>query len=282
MFAVPALLYVCALSLYPLGVLVKMSFSNVTASDLLKPWPGAGFSNYTSLFQSQEFHSAALNTVIYVAVVVGVGLGGGLLIALAFTRDSRFVAVTLGLMVFVWSLPPIINGDIWRFLLSSDGLINVLLRSVGFGAGVEWLISTHLVLLSVALVNGWAAVPFAALVFRSALLDVSPELIEATRVDGATGRQAVRHVVLPLLRPTAAVLAILMLVNAFRSFDYIYVMTSGGPGTLSTTLPYLTYEVGFGEFQYSLAAAIAVVVGVVVFVLAVFYGRSVSRQEVQA
>ena len=89
MFAVPALLYVCALSLYPLGVLVKMSFSNVTASDLLKPWPGAGFSNYTSLFQSQEFHSAALNTVIYVAVVVGVGLGGGLLIALAFTRDSR-------------------------------------------------------------------------------------------------------------------------------------------------------------------------------------------------
>src|SRR5215831_21157846 len=120
---------------------------------------------------------------------------------------------------------------VWRFLLDQRGLIDSLLTSVHLPA-VLWLVDGKLPLVSVALVNSWVAVPFATIVYRAALLDVPREVIEAAAVDGAVPGQIIRHIILPLLRPVMIVLAVITVVYAFRSFDFIYIMTSGGPGTV--------------------------------------------------
>jgi len=140
-------------------------------------------------------------------------------------------------------------------------------------------VTSPLALVSVGLVNSWAVVPFSALVYRAAMLDIPSDEIEAAEVDGAARHQEVRYIVLPHLRPTTVVLVVLIVVYAFRSFDYIYVMTDGGPGTSTTTLPFLSYMEAFVSFQYGVGSAAAVLAICVVFALALVYTLGVRREE---
>jgi multiple sugar transport system permease protein len=122
-------------------------------------------------------------------------------------------------------------------------------------------------------------VPFATLVFRAALLDLPQETLAAAAVDGARPWQIVRYIVLPLLRPSILVLGILALVYAFKSFDFIYIMSFGGPGTASTTLPFLSYRMAFQEYNYSQGASVALITVAIVLVLSFLYLRQVRREE---
>jgi len=131
----------------------------------------------------------------------------------------------------------------------------------------------------VALVNAWAVVPFNALIFRASLLGIDAQLLEAADVDGVNAVQRIRYLLLPHVRPAAIILTILTIVYAFRSFDFIYVMTAGGPGTSSTTLPFLAYLQAFQGNDYGAGAATAVLSLVIVLVLALFYARDVGRNE---
>jgi multiple sugar transport system permease protein len=193
-------------------------------------------------------------------------------------RGGRVAGFTLALMVFGWALPGLINGTAWRFLLDKRGMVDSLLGLVHIPP-VYWLVDGRLPLISVALVNAWVAVPFATLVYRAALLDVPTDILASADVDGARPWQALRHIVLPLLRPCTLVLAVVSLVYAFKSFDFIYIMTFGGPGTASTTLPFLSYRLAFEIYRYSQGASVALVTLLIVLLLAVVYIRQVHREE---
>jgi multiple sugar transport system permease protein len=279
-FLVPAALYLAVLTLYPYIELARMSVSHVVPENLYQPWPFVGLAQFRAVIGTADFQQALLNTFVYVAVVLISGVVGGLAAALILWRRSAFSAFVLGVIVFVWAMPPIVNGSVWRFLFDQRGLIDSLLVAVHLPP-VFWLVTGKLPLLSVALVNAWVAVPFATIVYRAALLDIPPTLLEAAAVDGAVPWQIVRHVIVPLLRPVMLVLGVITVVYAFRSFDFIYIMTNGGPGTVSTTLPYLAYRLAFQSYQFSLGAAVAIISVGIVFGLALVYLRQV-RQEQQA
>lgn len=277
-FLIPALLYLAVLTFFPMYELVRMSFSQVTPEVLYKPWPFAGLSEFQKAISTPDFSAALLNTLIYVFVVLVSGLVGGLLAALVLWRSTPLTSFVFGVVVFVWAMPPLVNGSVWRFLLDQRGLIDSVLVAVHLPA-VHWLVDGKLPLISVALVNAWVAVPFATIVYRAALLDIPQEILEAAAVDGAVPRQIVLHVVIPLLRPVMVVLAVVTVVYAFRSFDFIYIMTSGGPGTVSTTLPFLAYRLAFQSYQYSAGAATAVLSVLIVLVMAAVYLRQVRAEE---
>jgi multiple sugar transport system permease protein len=278
LFLLPAVLYLAALTFFPMLELIRMSVSHVTPEVLYKEWPFVGLDEFVKATSTAEFRDALLNTLIYVTVVVGCGLIGGLLAALVLWRSTPLASSVFGVIVFVWAMPPLVNGSVWRFLLDQRGLIDSLLTSVHLPA-VLWLVEGKLPLISVALVNSWTAVPFATIVYRAALLDIPQEVLEAAAVDGALPRQIVQYVVVPLLRPVMIVLGVVTVVYAFRSFDFIYIMTSGGPGTVSTTLPFLAYRLAFQSYQYSLGSATAVVAVLIVLVMAFVYIRQVRSEE---
>jgi multiple sugar transport system permease protein len=273
-------MYLAVLTLYPYTELVHMSVSRVVPENLYQPWPFVGLAQFQAVLSTPDFQQALLNTFVYVAVVLISGVCGGLATALILWQRSKFSAFVLSVIVFVWAMPPIVNGSVWRFLFDQRGLIDSLLVAVHLPP-VFWLVTGKLPLVSVALVNAWVAVPFATIVYRAALLDIPPSLLEAAAVDGARPGQIVRHVVVPLLRPVMLVLGVITVVYAFRSFDFIYIMTYGGPGTVSTTLPFLAYRLAFQSYQFSLGAATAVISVVIVLGLALVYLRQV-RQEQQA
>ena len=278
LFVLPAAIFLATLALYPFVELIRMSVSQVTVDDIFQAWPFIGLRGVTSVASTFDFREAAANSVIYVVLVVGVGLGGGLAAAITLWRGGRLASFTLAVMVFSWALPALISGIAWRFLLDPRGMVDNILGQFHVGP-VYWLVDGHLPIISVALVNAWTVVPFATLVFRAALLDLPVETLAAAEVDGARPFQALWHIVLPLLRPTILVLAVLALVYAFKSFDFIYIMTFGGPGTASETLPFLSYRLAFQLYQYSQGAAVALITLAVVFVLAIVYTRLVRSEE---
>ncbi len=278
LFILPAAIFLATLALYPFVELLRMSVSDVTVYDIFKAWPFIGASGVTSVASTFDFREAAVNSVIYVLLVVGVGLGGGLAAAITLWHGGRMASFTLAVMVFSWALPALISGIAWRFLLDPRGMVDNLLGQLHVGP-IYWLVDGHLPILSVALVNAWTVVPFATLVFRAALLDLPTETLAAAEVDGARPWQVLRYIVLPLLRPCTLVLAVVSLVYAFKSFDFIYIMTFGGPGTSSETLPFLSYRLAFQLYQYSQGAAVALITMAVVLVLAVVYTRMVRGEE---
>lgn len=277
-FLLPAATFLAALVIYPFVQLVEMSVSEVTSDDLFHAWPFVGLTEFQQVIATFDFRQALVNTIIYVAIVVTIGLVGGLVSAIVLWRGTGISSFVLGLMVFAWAMPPIVNGSVWKFLLDQHGPIDSILTLLHLPA-VLWLVDGPLPLISVALVNSWISVPFATVVYRAALLDIPPEIFAAAEVDGASTSQIIWRIILPLLRPTTLVLGVITLVYAFRSFDFIYVMTFGGPGTVSTTLPFLSYRLAFESFKYSQGAATAVISVAIILVLALVYIRQVQAEE---
>ena len=279
-FALPAVALLLVMGIWPLVQLIRMSLHQITAATLNGDWASASLQNYRQLLDDPDFRRVVVNTLTFVVLVTVVSLVGGFLVAVSLSSSTRGGSFLLGMMVFIWALPPVINGSIWKFLLADHGLVNELLRMTGIAPdGIGFLYDARYSLWSVALVNAWGVVPFNALIFRASLLGIDAEVVQAAQVDGVRPSQMVRYIMLPHVRPATTVLTVLTIVYAFRSFDFIYVMTAGGPGTSSTTIPYLAYVEAFSKLNYGGGAAIALIGLVIVITLALVYARDVRRNE---
>jgi multiple sugar transport system permease protein len=283
LFLAPAAVFLTLLSFYPLMQLVRMSVSSVNVASLNSTWDFVGLDNFVRGFSTGQSTVALQRTLVFVLVVTLLGMLIGLAAAIALRTRGRWSGFLLALMVFVWALPPVVNGSVWKFLLGDDGLVNTLLLQSGLrDAAVPFLYDQYWALMSVAFVNSFAVIPFNALVFRAALMNIPPETFEAAALDGANRWQEVRHIMLPAARPTTLVLLVLTIVYGFRSFDFIYVMTYGGPGTATNTLPFLGYLQAFVRYDFGLGSATSVVTVLGVLVLAAVYSRSIRREEAES
>lgn len=278
-FALPGAGYLILFAIYPLYQLVAMSLTDVTSANVLGTWEWNNYENFAATARDSGFSASVTNTLILVACLLLIGLGGGMVAALVLQRNTFLTSLTLGFMIFVWALPPVVSGNLWKFLLSADGVVNSVLLGLGaVDSPVLWLVDERLSLMSVVLISAWTILPFATLVIRAALLDVSQDLLEAAAIDGAGSFKRFRYITIPHIQPTLWVLAVLLVVSAFRSFDLIYVTTAGGPGTATHTLPFLAYRQAFRTFQFGLGAATSVLALCIVLGLALVYGW-IQREE---
>ena len=280
LFLVPAIAILGVLSVYPVVLLIQMSVSRVGISNFLGIWPAVGFKNFTTLFSSVSFQQVGIQTLVFVASVLAGSMLGGLLVALLLQRSQGFSLVTQTTMILIWTLPPVIVGSLWKFLLATNGFVNSALLFLHVETQpTSFLAQPVTGLWAEAAVTIWIGVPFAALVIKSALLDVSQEILDAAKVDGASPLQIIYRIILPSIRPTLLILGVLIVVAAFKAFDIIYTMTRGGPGTTSATLPFLGYITAFQSYDFGSAAAIGVVTMIIVLALAIAYIFAVRIEE---
>lgn len=279
-FLSPAVAFLLAASLYPLTVLVRMSVSRVGVVNFLDAWPLVGLQNFRTLFASGQFTHAALITAQFLAVMLIATIIVGLLIALVLKFDSRLTRFTQSMLIMVWMTPPVIVGTLWKFLASSDGVVNAVLTGIGLlDEPVPVFAEPRFALWGVAAVALWMTLPFASLIIKAALLDVPRDLLEASRVDGAGALRALWHVVLPTIRPVLLIVAVLTIVYSFKTFEFIYVLTQGGPGNASTTLPYLGYIFAFQSYEFGLGGAVAVLCIGFTTIFAILYAIAIRREE---
>ena len=229
-----------------------------------------GLNNYAALFGSSLFGGSVIRTIIFAigSLVLQLGLGYGL--ALLLHHDRRGFGVLRVLLVMPVLLTPAVVALMWFYMYDPNiGILQFLGSSLGLPVR-PWLSDVNTAMPAVMVANVWEWTPFAFLVFVAGIKSVSPEIVEAAMIDGAGGWAIGWHILLPLLWPVVAVVALLLTIDNLKSFDLIFVMTSGGPGVSTYTLPIMIWNQGFGSYQMGTACAVALVLLVIInlFVLA--------------
>jgi ABC-type sugar transport system permease subunit len=278
-FLLPGALFLLMMAAYPLVRLLQMSVSDVVPATLRRGlWDIVWLENFLEIFGRRDFLTSVTNTVFYTAIVLVVSLVLGFILASVLSSYPRVGRPLAALMMVIWLSPTIVAALLWKFVFAGNGLANAFLTDAG-AEPIGFLLDGYLPLITVALVNSWMSIPFSTIIFRAAILDVPRELHEQAAIDGASLTQKMRMIMLPMLRPTFLVLGILLFLYAFKSFDFVFAMTAGGPGVASTTLPFLSWKLAFINFEYGEAAAVAVVSMVLIAGAAIPYVRALRQEE---
>ena len=255
----PAVVGLVILTVYPLiqGLRLSMIDYDLLSTSATGQWNW--FRNYTELFKSTEFWSALRITLQYTvaAVTLELLLGFGLALLLAEPLPGRGLARTAIISAMV--MTPVIVGTAWRLMYNPGwGLISYFLSLFGIKAQA-FLAQTRTVIPALVAVDIWEWTPLIMLIMLAALQSLPVELYEAARVDGSGSLQTFRHITLPLIKPAIAVALLIRTMDCFRTFDTIFAMTGGGPGTASQNLNVLSYYTGFEFYHISMASAMAVI-----------------------
>ena len=255
------------------GSLTNASLSGATAQDS----SFVGFDNYAALFADPNFPKSVLLTLVFLIASAIIGqnvLGLGL--AILMRSSNRVVRSLVGTMVVTaWVLPEIVASFAAYAFFNDTGTLNGLLAAVGI-EGANWLYS--LPMLAVILANIWRGTAFSMLVYAAALQDVPPEITESAEVDGAHGWQRLVFITLPMIRRSIATNLMLTTLQTLSVFTLIFVMTGGGPGTNSATLPVLAYQEAFEFGQLGFGTAIATIMLLVGAVFSIAYIRALKPE----
>lgn len=280
--AIPLAPAVVLIALFMLGPVVWSFYGSFTNSALTGPsalnpeW--IGFDNYAALFGDPDFPKSLWLTVLFLfaSAVVGQNVLGIALAGLLRSAYKPVRSIASTVVVAAWVLPEIVAAFAAYAFFHSDGTLNAMLAGVGI-AGPDWLYSMPM--LAVILANIWRGTAFSMMVYSAALSEVPPELTEAAQLDGANGLQRLTWVTLPVIRRSISTNLMLTTLQTLSVFTLIYVMTGGGPGTDSSTLPILAYQEAFKFAQVGYGTAIATVMIVVGGIFSVIYIRAL-RPEV--
>ncbi len=217
-----------------------------------------GLSNYANVFTDSQFLTALINTVVLTAAVVIVSLVLGTALALLLDRSFIGRGVVRTLLITPFLVTPVAGALLWKTTMFDPtfGIVNWLLGLVGIGP-VDWV--AHFPLASVIVEVVWQWTPFMMLLVLAGLQGQPHDVIEAARVDGASNWGVFREITLPHLRRYLELAALLGAIYVVNTFDAIYMMTQGGPGTSSTNLPFYLYQRAFLGFDVGQAAALGVV-----------------------
>jgi multiple sugar transport system permease protein/sorbitol/mannitol transport system permease protein len=266
LFLAPALVVMLAVLAVPMGLALYYSFMGWSLIDPTSRDLFVGFSNYTDLFASGEFWTSVSVTLRYgiTTVVFELILGTLLAVLLNVSFPGRSIIRTLFLIPMV--ITPAVIGIFWKLLYEqSSGVFNYFLGLVGI-APVPWL-GLDFAFLAIVLADVWQASPFFMLVVLAGLQSVDEEIVGAARVDGASQLQLLRFIVLPHLVPFMLIASAFRLISTMGDFDKIFLLTLGGPGSVTTTMSLYAYKTGFQAFEIGRTTAIAWIF--VVLVLAV-------------
>ena len=270
--AIPFLLPAAAMSLgliaLPLAGLLTASLFDwrLTAPDQVR---FVGLSNYARLAADPALWRALAVTALFVVESVVLQLAAGVAIALLFNHRLPGLGLVRTLFLAPMMIAPVFAGMIWRLFLSDDfGVVKYALLRAGMEEVPLWLGDPALAIHVVVLISAWQWIPFVVLFVLAGLQVIPSELLEAARLDGAGPLARLRHVVLPLLAPILATVAIFRVIDAVKVFDLIYATTAGGPGDSTQTLSYLVYQVGMTFFDVGYGSALAVVMLAVVALMA--------------
>ena len=238
-----------------------------------------GFGQYVELFGDSVFWISVKNTVL-LFTMIPICIVLGTLIAVALDQGLRGSTVFRNLYLLPFALSFVVTGTIWAWMYNpSNGILNTALRSIGLG-GLQglWHTSQSTVMASIIGALVWQFSGYTALIMLAGIRSVPEVQIRAAMLEGASKARIYRRVVLPQLKGPMATAVVIIMMYALRSFDFIWVLTGGGPGYASHTLPILMYKETFQATQFAYGSAIAaVLLGMVLLVVIPYVYRTYRR-----
>ncbi|MEM6428587.1 MAG: sugar ABC transporter permease [Deinococcota bacterium] len=273
----PAFIFVLFFTFYAAAYAIWLSFYDYSLASPVRPFIGT--ENFQRLFQDAEYWQSLRRSLLFVAIDVPLTVGMGFALALLLNQPIRGRWLYRSLLLLPWVISLVIAGYMLKWIFAENtGILNYLLSLAGI-AQVPWLSSDAGAFATVVIAHAWRVYPFGMVILLAGLQGISKELYEAAMIDGASGRQRLIHITMPLLTPQFLILLILRTLLAFNMVDLIFTMTGGGPGNATSFLSYMMYQRAFSYLDLGYAAAIGVTIFAINIVLALVYFYVLRRNS---
>ena len=275
-FLIPALVVLCGVSLYPLIQGITRMFYTYRA--LARETVFVGFQNVGLLFQDPLFLRAFSNSLVW--TITSVGMQFVLSYWLATMLNSRFLRfrrMFRGIALVPWALPPVVVSLMWRYIFLNGGPLNTVLHSLGMAHPPNWVTDPQLALWTCIITNIWMGIPFVTVMLLAGLQTINKDIVDAAAIDGASYIQTQVNIIVPSIKKVVLIIFTLETIWTFNMFDIVFILTKGGPGNASLTLPLYAYENAFMYYQAGYGAAIGLLILLCLLVVIVFYIREVLR-----
>ena len=276
----PTLIILIGLAIFPLGWAGVLAFrvENLFRPDIGK-W--VGLRNFKYLLTDDTFWKSIRLTLVWCLCVVSIQMALGFLFAMLLDTRARVVGLLRTLIVIPVFISPIAMGLTWQFMFEPvTGVINYFLELLGLPGGT-WHTSTDTALMAVMIADIWQWTPFVTLILLAGMQGISPEVIEAARLDRVRGWKYLTKIVIPLIWPVVMVVLLLRLVDSIRIFDLVFVITRGGPGTATLVASVYDYTI-FQAGRLGVMAAYGFLILIVINLVVILFLRLLYRQEKEA
>ncbi|AHK02335.1 multiple sugar transport system permease protein [Agrobacterium tumefaciens] len=263
-FVIPALVVISAVIVFPWVFTLWMSVHRWT---LGQEQSFIGFDNYIRLASDVRFWESLWHTLIYTVLSVVAPLFLGTLAALVFDAQFPLRGFLRGVFVMPMMATPVAIALVWTMMFHPQlGVLNYLLSFIHIGP-LEWIYNQSTVIPSLVLVETWQWTPLVMLIVLGGLAAVPREPYESAEIDGANAWQKFRYLTMPMIAPFLMIAVIIRSIDAVKSFDIIYAMTQGGPGTASETINIYLYNTAFSYYDIGYGSAMAVVFFIIIVAL---------------
>jgi multiple sugar transport system permease protein/sn-glycerol 3-phosphate transport system permease protein len=272
----PSLLFLAAFTYWPIIRSLIYGFYDVQLGSSAIFF--VGWENYQRLWHDALFWQSLRNTVVYMVVTVPTSIGLALLLAVALDRKLRGTGLYRSVFFYPVMVPSVAAGMVWVFLYAPGyGPINGLMEILGLPK-LEWLYDRQWALPAIIFMSIWKYAGYFMLILLAALQLVPRDLYEAARLDGVSGWRQLIHITVPLISPTLYFVVIIGVLHSYQIFDYVFVMTQGGPADATNVLTFYIYQNAFQFQDIGTASAIANILLLVVIGLIAIVALTLGRR----
>lgn len=277
-FLLPWIVVFAVFSVYPIVFSLTISFTDYTG--LSPSFNFIGFDNFIKLLKDDVFLIALRNTSVFVVGTIPFTTTIALLLAVLI--NSKLVRFK-GLFKAGFFLPAVMSmvviATIWRYMYSADGIINVVLRTLGIQKTTGWLASPDTALLSIMIMNVWSAVGYYTIIFLAGIQSIPEQLYESASIDGASDGRKFFKITLPLIKPTLFFVIAINTIRSFQIFSEIFTMTGGEPLNSTQTIVHYLYIKGFRQFEMGYASAMAYVLVIIIMLVTLIQQRTLKSES---
>lgn len=276
LFIAPQMLLMLIFIVYPVIKGFKMSLYKVYGMDSYF----VGLDNFKALFEDAVFVKSILNTVFFVVAIVLLTIIFALFVSTTvYDKNARYVSFIRGSYYLPVMVSMVVMSIVWNFLLNpSNGLVGYVFQQMGAGH-VNLLGNPKTVMPIIVFVTFVGNVGQAIILYLATMIGISPDYFEAAQLDGATRWQRIRHIIIPLVRPTTAYLIVINIIAVLKIFVVIQLLTGGGPNNASVTMMYYLYQNAFVYNNTGAASAIGVLMFMIALILSVPQLRSFIKTD---
>jgi multiple sugar transport system permease protein len=275
----PAFIFLAVMMAYPFAYAVYLSF---TDKQIGAPATFTGLENYSKLLRTSLFTKTVVNSLVYTAVALVLKCLGGLALAAMLNRPFHGQRIFKAMLLLPWIMPTVFSTMIWSWIFHpSFSIVNELfVNKLGvLEQPVPFLRNETWAMLSLILVNVWRGVPFFGITFLAAIQSVSPEIVEASKIDGASRWTSFWRITFPIILPVVIIVMLISTIGTLGDFDLPFLLTRGGPNEATTLFALTAYTLSLSSGLIGLGAAVTMTMFPALIVLVVASLLSVRRRQ---
>lgn len=274
----PSMIIIFGILLYPIIYSLVMSFCKVIFSD--NTFQFVGLKNYIEMFKDTYFLNSITLTIYFTIITVLFEIALGIGIAMVLNQEFRGRGFVRGIMILPWALPSVVNAIMWKWIYDSNyGALNAALSQLHIINNYHvWLADPSSALNLMIFANIWKETPYVVLLTIAALSNISGDLYEAARVDGANSWIAFWKITLPLIKPVVLILAITKTIWAMQTFELVLILTGGGPANGTQLITFFIHKNTFKFQEFGYGSSMAYFLTVITFILSFMYIKFLSKE----